>query len=109
MGEEGIKPTADQIADMRNRLKDYIASNGGGTHDVVIKSVGTLVKVRFSIPPGEFDTRDVDRFMQDNFYVERFFMHVESVAGNDQVGVAMNMVFNTLRFRNDNKMIGERK
>ena len=43
-------PTDEQVSEMRNKLQAYIADNG--------KSV--------------FDQRDVDRFMNEDYYVHRY-------------------------------------
>jgi hypothetical protein len=81
MGEEGVLPAPEIVAELRSRFKEYIAENGSD----------------------DFDQRDVDRFFGEEYYAQRFYMHVESVPGN-QMDTASTMVVNTLKFRRETGM-----
>ena len=47
-----------------------------------------------------FDSRDVNRFMKEDFYVKRFFMHVWDEPG-DQIDVATDMIINCFKWRRE--------
>ena len=78
------KPTSEQVEELRRRLQQFIEREGGG----------------------ELDPRDVDRYMKEEYYVARYFMHCEPMGG-DQMEHAHNMTINTMKFRKEHGMRGK--
>ena len=101
--EEERPPTKEEIDELRERTKDFVAENGEGN---VI-----FCRERFAKTVQIFDldsvySADVKRILTSDEYVGRFFLHCTDIPG-DHLKNTEEMIIRSLKFRKKQEVLGD--
>ena len=102
-------PTTEEIQILRDHVNEHIKENGSGKWDHHSSCVMSIFQL-FSFQADLFHPKDVERFLVEDDYVSRFFMHCTDMptsATKDHVKNTVDMVVRSFKYRLERNIRGK--
>ena len=101
-------PTTEEIQILRDHVNEHIKENGSGKSLLLI--VMSIFQWQLSFQADLFHPKDVERFLVEDDYVGRFFMHCTDMptsATKDHIQNTVDMVVRSFKYRLERNIRGK--